>query len=195
MQYIYTYIHIHTHTYTYTHTYIHTYIHTTSFMVAAKSCKLFLIRALNVLLVQPIIYIHHSNIIDIHSFIYPPSHNSIIHTYIFEQCQRIPPSPDPPQAIIDPSPSTPNPAQSIRCSSLPLFLLHLPSAAPYLLLYPPPIGIPPSVSLSGTNDRTHYYRMVLPEIDICLSRCFPSSPSQLSHAYSGTIEFSINLSG
>ena len=65
--------------------------------------------ARHVLLVQPI-YIHHSSLIVMHSFIYPPSHNSTNIHFRTVSGQRIPPSPDLPQAIIDPSPSTPNPA-------------------------------------------------------------------------------------
>ena len=42
-------------------------------------------------------------------------------------------------------PIRPNPSDALL--SLPFFLLHLPSVAPYLILYPPPIVIPPSVSL------------------------------------------------
>ena len=45
---------------------------------------------------------------------------------------------DPPQAIIDPSPIRLNPSDALL--SLPLFLLHLIQ----LILYPPPIVIPPS---------------------------------------------------
>ena len=69
-------------------TYLHTYTHIEELDgVPYQSI------ALHVLLVQPI-YINHSSLFHIHSFIYLPSHSSLlIHTYILlEQCQRIPPS-------------------------------------------------------------------------------------------------------